>query len=54
MHVYTVYVRIYGTPTLWSFLGGWGGCDRDEGHDGFLTGGGVSMGRRPDVTVFVK
>lgn len=24
MHVYTVYVRIYGTPILWSFLGGWG------------------------------
>lgn len=34
--------------------GGGGGCDRDEGHDGFLTGGGVSMGRRADVTVFVK
>lgn len=36
-----------------------GGCDRDEGQDGFLTGGtgaggGVLMGRRADVTVFVK
>lgn len=29
-------------------------CDRDEGQDGFLTGGGVLMGRRADVTVFVN
>lgn len=38
------------------FFGRVGGCDRDEGQDGFLTGGGggVLMGRRTDVTVFVK
>lgn len=49
MHVYMYEYMVHTHCGLF-----WEGCDRDEGQDGFLTGGGVLMGRRADVTVFVN
>lgn len=49
MHVYMYEYMVHPHCGLF-----WEGYDRDEGQDGFLTGGGVLMGRRADVTVFVN
>lgn len=54
MYIICTNIMVHPHCDLFLFFWGGGGCDRDEGQDGFFTGGGVLMVRRAGVTVFVK